>query len=459
MGYRDYSTAKGHIVDATGKGDFTTIASALTAASSGQTIFIRPGTYTENLTLKAGVNLSAYSSDATTPNVTIVGNCTFTAAGTVSINGIRLQTNSNFLLSVTGTAASIVNLINCYLNCSNNTGISYTTTSASSVINCYSCNGNLGTTGIAYFAHSSAGLLNLFNCFLQNTGNSTTSSTISAGKLQILNCPLFFNAITTSGSSALITVQYSQINGNNSSGIVQNSTASGSTLFHSIIAGGTAPALTIGSGATLIGDFVTLQSSNTNAASGAGTSKFGDIIYTDSSSNNQITTQTSRPGAGWQLLQTLTASASATLEFKNIGIYNSYAFVFNKILPATNAQAFNFVVSANNGSTYASSGYTNGINYSAYNSATVNNVNSTTFGVVTGNVSNVAGFAVSGMIIYNATIGGYAGPIQYGDTGLGAQAFGTCGGNTNVAATNAFKFSFASGNIASGSISIYGIAQ
>jgi len=55
----NYGTAK-LIVDATaGSGNYTTIAAALAAASSGQTIFIRPGTYTENLTLVAGVNLTS----------------------------------------------------------------------------------------------------------------------------------------------------------------------------------------------------------------------------------------------------------------------------------------------------------------------------------------------------------------------------------------------------------------
>ena len=55
------------------EGTHTTIAAALTSASSGDTIFIRPGTYTENLTLKAGVNLCAYECDGQTPNVTVIG--------------------------------------------------------------------------------------------------------------------------------------------------------------------------------------------------------------------------------------------------------------------------------------------------------------------------------------------------------------------------------------------------
>src|SRR5690242_8473255 len=109
-----FTTAKWIVSATASDGTHTTIGAALTSASSGDTIFIRPGTYTENLTLKAGVNLTAYTCDALTPNVTISGTCTFTAAGTVSISGIRLQTNSAALLAVTGSAASIVNLDNCY---------------------------------------------------------------------------------------------------------------------------------------------------------------------------------------------------------------------------------------------------------------------------------------------------------------------------------------------------------
>ena len=134
LGTNTFTTAKWIVSPTASDGTHTTIAAALTSASSGDTIFIRPGTYTENPTLKAGVNLSAYTCDALTPNVTISGKCTFTGAGTVSISGINLQTNSDFCLAVTGSAASIVYLNNCYINALNNTAISYTSSSSSSAI-------------------------------------------------------------------------------------------------------------------------------------------------------------------------------------------------------------------------------------------------------------------------------------------------------------------------------------
>jgi hypothetical protein len=292
MGYRDYSTAKGHIVDAGGTGDFKTIASALTAASSGQTIFIRPGTYTENLTLKAGVNLSAYVADATTPNVTIVGKCTFTAAGTVSISGINLQTNSDYALAVTGSAASIIYLTNCYLNCSNNTGITFTSSSSSALIVFTTSFGNLGTTGIGYFTSSSAGTLGFNYCSMGNTGNSTTASSISAGSFNCTGSELFFPISASAGSLVFNNCGINTI-AVNTACVTTSST--GSAAFHQscALASGTASALSVGTGTTVNAyDTLEVSSSNTNALNGLGTIQFGLIVYTGSSSTNNVSTQT-----------------------------------------------------------------------------------------------------------------------------------------------------------------------
>ena len=60
------------------------IQTAIDAASTGDTIEIWPGTYTENITLKPGVNLLAHSKFSTY----IVGTVTMTAAGTVYVEKI-----------------------------------------------------------------------------------------------------------------------------------------------------------------------------------------------------------------------------------------------------------------------------------------------------------------------------------------------------------------------------------
>ncbi len=273
------------------EGTHTTIATALTSASSGDTIFIRPGTYTENLTLKAGVNLASYDCDAFN-NVVISGNSTLSTAGTVNISGIRLQTNSAALLTVSGSVASIVNLINCYINCSNNTGITFSSSSASAQIKMYSCEGNLGTTGIAYFSHSSAGGMGIYNCSLDNTGSSTTANTISAGNIEIINS--FIKSPLTTSSTATV-------NGIQNSSFVTNFinttclTVGGSgncTCVESHFNSGTASAISIGSSVTM--GLCTVGSTNTNAITGAGTLLNAGISFIDTSSLINTTTQTAK---------------------------------------------------------------------------------------------------------------------------------------------------------------------
>src|SRR5258708_719355 len=139
-----------------GQGNYTAIAAAITAAASGTTIFIKPGTYTENLTLKANVDLAAWPGDSADGNVTIVGKLTLTVATTVNISSIRLQTNGDFVLVVSGSADSRINLNDCDIRCTNNTGLSFTTSGTGSLLNLDSCTGDLTTTGIAYFASSAA---------------------------------------------------------------------------------------------------------------------------------------------------------------------------------------------------------------------------------------------------------------------------------------------------------------
>lgn len=184
------------------RGTFSTIQAAINAAVSGQTVFIRPGSYTENINMKAGVNLYSFIGNEGLPNTTIIGNITHNTAGTVAITGIRLQTNSGNLLTVSGAVASIINLNNCFINCTNNTGVSYTSSSSSSAINFYNCQGNITTTGITFITSSGAGTVRFDGTFINNSGASTIASTFSDGLLLLRNSEVRFG-ITTSSTCEL----------------------------------------------------------------------------------------------------------------------------------------------------------------------------------------------------------------------------------------------------------------
>ncbi len=286
----NYGTAK-WIVDAqAGQGTQTTIQAAITAASSGDTIFIRPGTFTENLTLKIGVNLVAYDADALTPNVTIAGTCTLTTAGTVSISGIRLQTNSAPAIAVTGNAASILNLTNCYLDCTNNTGISFTSSSASALIMLSGCAGDLGTTGIAYWTSSSLGTIRIVNSALfKNSGGSSTASTNSSGLVAL--AWINIRAPISSSSTGQLSFESSFLDTSavNATGLTYN--GSGGSLFgFSKVSCGSASGVSVGTGVTLQADDVVVISSNTNAVTGLGALNLGQIIFEGSSSTINTST-------------------------------------------------------------------------------------------------------------------------------------------------------------------------
>lgn len=276
------------------KGTHTTLAGALTSASSGDTILLQTSV-TENVTLKAGVNIVALLGAEQTPNVSITGKCTMTTAGTVTISGIRLITNSDFFLAVTGSANSVVILENCYLNASNNTGISYTTTGTSSAIRCRYCFGDIGTTAIAMFDHSASGSLSFRYCDISNSGSTSTANTLSGvGGLQFFYS-VIANPITSSGTTATFDIEYSSISGSttNTTAITHGSTsATTSTILGSRILGGSASAISVSVNATLSLNNSIVDSSNTNAVTGAGTLTYSNVNFTNTSSVMNTTTQT-----------------------------------------------------------------------------------------------------------------------------------------------------------------------
>ena len=152
-----------------GKGNYTTIQAAINAASSGQTILIKPGTYTEALTLKAGVNLTAFPCDsvyalaAFPHNVVIIGKMTATYTGTVSISCLGLQTNGDYLIESTGSNAANLFVKDCDLNCINFSGIHNTNNSFGSIFS--DCTADLGTTGISCFVYTGGTIYFYIMCF------------------------------------------------------------------------------------------------------------------------------------------------------------------------------------------------------------------------------------------------------------------------------------------------------
>lgn len=382
------------IVSATASdGTHTTIGAALTSASSGDTIFIRPGSYTENLTLKAGVNLSAFPCDAytadgntTAANVIILGKCSATFAGNCSLSGINLKTNSDFCLSVTGSSATTIELKSCYIDANNNTAIQFTSSSGSSKIELYDCRGDMDTTGISYFTHSGAGALKFWSGVYSNNGASSTAATCSGGgtveiRNSYWNCP-----VTTSSTSGFI-MQFCDCE----QPLIINGTGS-SSILNSNVVGATNSAISIGTGAICSVVNCGINSSNTNAITGAGTLQIGGTIFTSSSSTINTTTVTGLPlstkqggtsltasgtagnllksdGTNWTsstpqsvgasliLISQQVASSSASIAFTLNSSYITYKLIFRELTMSVGSATLQIQVSTNGGSTYISTNY------------------------------------------------------------------------------------------------------
>ena len=193
----------------------TTIASALADAITGDNIVVKPGIYTEDLTLKAGVSITAFRSNPLSPNVLIIGKATFSSLGTSTLTGVMLQTRGSYLLSLSGSSASNVFLIDCFLKCSDHTGIQFTSSSQNSNVYIKGCYCDVGKTNITLFISSSAGKINLVNTNIINSGLSIQPSASSSGEISlegVLSYTPFIVSLTGKIEMVYTRIDTSQLN-------------------------------------------------------------------------------------------------------------------------------------------------------------------------------------------------------------------------------------------------------
>jgi hypothetical protein len=149
--------------DTTGDGSanlpYLTVSKALSSASAGTTIFIFPGTYSESITLVAGVNLTS----PVKLGVYIVGNHTSNFSGTVIIENIVFSSTSGNTLSFSGTSAQNLQFLESSVNAAAGDSINWANTNSSSKILLEDCTVNVTTSGSSarcfYSATTAAGAL------------------------------------------------------------------------------------------------------------------------------------------------------------------------------------------------------------------------------------------------------------------------------------------------------------
>lgn len=263
--------------DAT-QGTHTTIQGAINSASNGDSIDVRDGTYTEDLIMIAGINITGPVMCGNNPTVTIIGKITATYSGYSTICNCALQTNADYFLSITGSNSTGIGIQNCYLVAQDHTGINVTSSGGGSV-SFFGCHATINTTGIALFT-TSAGI-GFQDCILFNFGASTTPSTVTGGTLFLtftqISLPISISStgnlvakfcefnttntnavgITTAGSGA--TALYSCMIFTNSGICITSNSSSATTVYQSILSS-TATNIITGSGPVVINGNITANS-------------------------------------------------------------------------------------------------------------------------------------------------------------------------------------------------------
>lgn len=270
-----YSIAKFVVNPILGAGTHQTISAAVASASSGDDIFITVGTYTENVTLKAGINLTAFvgdGGDSTTSQVNIVGTVSASYSGRSYLNNITIAPSSASILSVTGSNNTVVIMQNCSFLMNGAQGFVFSSSGSGSYIYMTNCRG-VCTSGFAFFNHSSAGTIQInYSLF---DGPSDTASILSGSGRFLLEYSTTTYPFSHSGTSD-ISMGYSAVDiQTNETACTLSSTGTFNVTSTSIFSG-TASCIDCGSGSTVNLTDALLTTTNVASITGSGTVNLGN---------------------------------------------------------------------------------------------------------------------------------------------------------------------------------------
>lgn len=159
--------------------------------------------------------------------------------------------------------------------------------------------------------------------------------------------------------------------------------------------------------------------------------------------------------SGQTLLQSSTASASASIDFTGLSssAYTHYNLVYN-FITASSATTLTFLVSTNNGSTWISASYLTGGWNTPVNSTTVTNSTTAASGYLSTATNNTTSWAGQAFFFNLSNGSAFLSIGEAVNTAGNRCEFNSYNPAVNV---NAIRIIATSGNIASGSFSLYGI--
>lgn len=254
-----------------GYGTHTTIQDAIDDASSGETIGVRPGTYTEDLTLKGGVSIVSVGGGRESNIILISGSHTLTTAGSPQFSGISFQTNGGTIFTTTSSGGALI-LSNCRIDLTDGDGFSLNGASAGVIAT--NCTILQSAASLNYFVITQA-LTNLVvfrSCSFNVIGAiAAGTSTIAAGSITFEYCKFQKQGFSTS-STAFGRFFHCFFDGNgNFTYFTTAGTSAQHQMLHCYLDSGSSSAVVVGAGTTLSATNVTVRSSAGSPISVAGT--------------------------------------------------------------------------------------------------------------------------------------------------------------------------------------------
>lgn len=288
--------------DAT-QGTHTTIQAAINDATTGDSILVRAGSYNENLTLKAGVTLFTGLSQAT-PNigqggVVLTQGCTLPLTGQVVFQGFYFNygATNNMFVDQVGGAPSLW-MFDCGCNFSANNTV-FKCDNGQTNIRLYNF---LGTGSSQFYSIASGGTFQCYNSQVQAPGSSPTASSAPSGStVYYFDSKIGFPTNLTAATFACSNCYFFTSASGFPTGLA---TIANNTLITTATSGtyefkdcqfssGSASAISVGSGTTVkLSGCCDINSSNTNAITGAGTLIGSNINFSGTSSFTNVTSQT-----------------------------------------------------------------------------------------------------------------------------------------------------------------------
>jgi len=252
-----------YVVGAATTGGYTTVQAAINAANAagGGTVFVQPGTYTENLTLYDGINIRGDGLQSI-----ITGVHTPPASGAVIFEDLYLTSATDIITSA-AAGTTRFRFESCVFNCTN--GYVVDCASWTGPVDIYNCNTASTNDGVVNVATSTVAIEDSF------VGAGTNALGIAGGTLAITNsripCP-----ISPTGASAVSVTQGSFIGG--------TLTTAGTTalaVYDSTFSTGANAAVSHGSaGVTTLSNCTITSSANPCiAGAGAGVINITDVNF------------------------------------------------------------------------------------------------------------------------------------------------------------------------------------